>query len=88
MYLQIRGRAAESTLRLRLLIRRERTFLVTAVSRQSRGFSISIVRLGLELEPAAPSARLSSFPGVLGSAPIFCSRQIFHSANHAKYLIS
>lgn len=67
----------ESTLCFRLLIRRERAFLVSAVRRQSQDFSLSIVKPGLEPEPAALSASLSSFPGVLYAAPIFYSLRHF-----------
>lgn len=67
----------QSRLGLGLLISPEHTFLVGAVIQQPLDLSVSIVRLGLGLEPGVLSAELSSFPRGLDTAPIFCSPRYF-----------
>lgn len=67
----------QSSLALGLLISTEHTFLVGAVIQQPLDLSVSIVRLGLGLEPGALSAELSSFPRALDTAPIFYSPRYF-----------
>lgn len=67
----------QSRLGLGLLISTEHTFLLGAVIQQPLDLSVSIVRLGLGLEPGALSAELSAFPRGLDMAPIFYSPRYF-----------
>lgn len=67
----------QSRLGLGLLISTEHTFLVGAVIQQPLDLSVSIVRLGLRLEPGVLSAKLSCFPRGLDTAPIFYSPRYF-----------